>query len=122
MKRVSGNDIEYDMLVILVEHVVKANQRDYDVFLPGAPETAEAKDAILKITRGERMNTLLLHVDLQAHEQKRVFDNAEHGITKVILSTNVAETSITIPDCTMVVDTCRENRALTILPIRCILR
>ena len=94
VKRVTSNDIDYDMLAILVQHLVKTKERDDDgsilVFLPGAPEIGKAKDAILKIARGERMSILLLHGGLQAHEQKRVFDNAERGITKVILSTNVA--------------------------------
>ena len=54
---------------------------------------------------------LPLHGGLQPKEQQRVFQSAPKGMTKVILSTNVAETSITIPDCTIVIDTCKEKQS-----------
>ncbi len=103
------------MLAVLVDKLVKTKASDDDgsilVFLPGAPEIARAQETILKITRGMKMNILPLHGGLQPQQQKMVFDAASYGITKVILSTNVAETSITIPDCTIVVDTCREKQS-----------
>ena len=43
-----------------------------------------------------RWVVLPLHSSLSAEEQDRVFDVAPEGMRKVILSTNVAETSITI--------------------------
>ena len=115
VKRVDSSDIDYDMLSVLVRHLVRAKDTNDDgsilVFLPGAPEINKAKDAILKISRGERIAILPLHGGLQPREQKRVFDPSDYGTTKVILSTNVAETSITIPDCTIVIDTAREKQS-----------
>jgi len=115
VKRVDSSDIDYDMLSVLVRHLVRTKDSNDDgsilVFLPGAPEINKAKDAIFKISRGERIAILPLHGGLQPREQKRVFDPSDYGTTKVILSTNVAETSITIPDCTIVIDTAREKQS-----------
>ena len=46
-----------------------------------------------------------MHGQLSAEEQRRVFDSAKAGERKVILATNVAETSLTVPDVTDVIDT-----------------
>lgn len=42
--------------------------------------------------------------------QRAVFDPPPKGIRKIVLATNIAETGITIPDVTYVVDTCRANQ------------
>ncbi|KAL6748185.1 hypothetical protein V8C86DRAFT_1189284, partial [Haematococcus lacustris] len=52
----------------------------------------------------EGMWVLPCHSSLTREEQQRVFDNAPPGSRKVVLATNIAETSITIPDVTAVVD------------------
>lgn len=49
---------------------------------------------------------LQLHASLPSAQQKRVFDKMPPGIRKIVISTNVAETSVTIPDVTVVIDTC----------------
>ena len=50
---------------------------------------------------------LPLHSNLSPAEQKRVFIPARKNEIKVVVSTNIAEASVTIPDVTVVVDTCR---------------
>ena len=47
---------------------------------------------------------LALHSTLPAAEQRRVFDTPPRHTRKVVLSTNIAETSVTIPDVVYVVD------------------
>lgn len=115
VKRVDSTYIDYDMLATLVSHLVQSKDNDDDgsilVFLPGAPEIERATNTLLRMTKGEKMNVLPLHGGLQPQEQKKVFDSSAYGMTKVILSTNVAETSITIPDCTIVIDTTREKQS-----------
>ncbi|CAM9664605.1 unnamed protein product, partial [Hapterophycus canaliculatus] len=53
-----------------------------------------------------------LHGSLSTTEQKAIFEVPPAGVRKIVVSTNIAETSITIEDCVFVVDSCRvkENR------------
>lgn len=48
-----------------------------------------------------------LHGSLSTAEQKAIFEVPPRGIRKIVVSTNIAETSITIEDCVFVVDSCR---------------
>jgi hypothetical protein len=95
VKRV-GNDVDYDIIAILVRNLIETKDANDDgsilVFLPGAPEIAKAQETILKLTKGASMTLLPLHGGLQPKEQQRVFQKSNYGTTKVILSTNVAET------------------------------
>ena len=54
---------------------------------------------------------LPLHANLAAHEQRRVFQRVQKHERKIIVATNVAETSITIPEVCFVVDTGRVREA-----------
>lgn len=115
MKRVDENNVDYDMLGQLVKRLVQTNapgdRGSILLFLSGAPEINNALDTIRRMTRGMSLDLLPLHGGLQPKDQNRVFYPAQRGHTKVILSTNVAETSITIPDCTIVIDSCREKQS-----------
>jgi ATP-dependent RNA helicase DHX57 len=101
------------MIGILVKYLIQVKTDDGSilVFLPGAPEINQAMKAIEIITRGMKVDILPLHGGLHPRDQKKVFIAASQSRTKVILATNIAETSITIPDCTYVVDSCREKQS-----------
>lgn len=114
VKRVDEANIDYDMLGQLVKCLIREKTMEKNtsilVFLPGAPEINQAKTVISKITGGMPILLLPLHGGLQPKEQNIVFRPSPTAV-KVILSTNVAETSITIPDCTVVIDSCREKQS-----------
>eukprot|EP00327_Prymnesium_parvum_P043282 CAMPEP_0195639844 /NCGR_PEP_ID=MMETSP0815-20121206/25822_1 /TAXON_ID=97485 /ORGANISM="Prymnesium parvum, Strain Texoma1" /LENGTH=142 /DNA_ID=CAMNT_0040782453 /DNA_START=1 /DNA_END=425 /DNA_ORIENTATION=+ len=59
----------------------------------------------------ERWLLLPLYGELPAAEQRKVFERPPSGLRKVVLSTNVAETSLTIDDITVVIDTGRVKQA-----------
>jgi len=113
LKRMNENEIDYDLIALLIKSLLQTKNDDGSilVFLPGAGEIDRAERVIHQIVKGHAIAILPLHGGLQPEKQQQVFVPARRGCTKIILSTNVAETSITIPDCTIVVDTCKEKQS-----------
>lgn len=75
---------------------------DVLIFLPGAAEIRMAADALQTLAAGAHLLVLPLHGDLPASAQARAVEPSQER--KVILATNVAETSITIPGVAAVID------------------
>ncbi len=94
---------------ILTEPDGTGRQGDILVFLPGEREIREATQALTKRTL-DRVLVLPLYARLSANEQSRVFQRGDRP--RVVLATNVAETSLTIPGVRTVIDTgwARMNR------------
>ncbi len=107
------NEIDYTLISVLIKALLQKKEDDGSilVFLPRAGEIDRAERAINQITKGHVITILPLHGGLQPEKQQHVFLPARIGHTKNILSMNVAETSITIPDCTVVIDTCKEKQS-----------
>ncbi|MCB0889679.1 MAG: ATP-dependent RNA helicase HrpA, partial [Nocardioidaceae bacterium] len=77
---------------------------DILVFLPGEREIRDAADALAHRAKGPKgFDVVPLYSRLSAREQHRVFES--HGRRRVVLATNVAETSLTVPGIMAVVDT-----------------
>jgi ATP-dependent helicase HrpB len=72
------------------------------VFVPGAREIRRCLDAAAGLAREENLELLPLHGDLTPEEQDRAL--APSSRRKVILATNVAESSVTIDGVAAVVD------------------
>ena len=75
---------------------------DILVFMPGRGEINGALDALRGLRTRERVACIPLHGELEPQEQDRAF--APNSLRKVIVATNVAETSITIDGIRHVVD------------------
>jgi ATP-dependent helicase HrpB len=75
---------------------------DVLVFLPGAGEIRKAKSALETLASEAELLVLPLHGDLPIAEQARAVEPAKSR--KVVLSTNVAESSVTVEGVTVVVD------------------
>ncbi|XP_025832917.1 putative ATP-dependent RNA helicase DHX57 [Agrilus planipennis] len=78
------------------------------IFLPGIGEITALYDQ-LKVhpdfsPRYGRYVILPLHSSLTSEEQASVFRKPKNGARKIVISTNIAETSVTIDDCVFVVD------------------
>jgi ATP-dependent helicase HrpB len=82
--------------------VQEQSSGDILVFLPGAAEIRQTAGALAGVAAREGLLVLALHGDLPAAQQSQALEPAAQR--KVILATNVAETSITIPGVAAVVD------------------
>src|SRR5712664_4044764 len=84
------------------EELAREGQGDVLVFLPGEREIREAAETLRK-HHPPHTEILPLFARLSAEEQERVFK--PHGGRRIVLATNVAETSLTVPGIRYVVDT-----------------
>ena len=101
-----GRRGEQRELVDLVANAVPEAVRHTDghvlVFLPGVGEIMRCEQALTPLADREGHAIFTLFGDLPPEQQDRVL--ADVGRRKIILSTNVAETSLTIPGVTAVID------------------
>ena len=87
-----------------VDELLADTSGDMLVFLPGEREIRDTADALARKAEGPRgFDIVPLYSRLSAAEQHRVFER--HTRRRVVLSTNVAETSLTVPGITAVIDT-----------------
>lgn len=80
---------------------------DVLVFLSGEAEIRDAADALksrANAGKGRGFDVLPLYGRLSAAEQHRVFERAQGAGRRVVLATNVAETSLTVPGIRYVID------------------
>ena len=91
-----------DAIVDAVSEAHRTGPGDVLVFLPGEREIREAAEALRK-HHPPGLEILPLFARQTAQEQSRVF--APHQGRRVVLATNVAETSLTVPGIRYVIDT-----------------
>jgi ATP-dependent helicase HrpB len=94
-------DIE-DRVAKRVTEALAATSGHLLIFLPGVGEILRCQRAIAPFAEREGHALLPLFGDLPAEQQDRVLDDL--GQRKIILATNVAETSLTIEGVTAVID------------------
>ncbi|WP_455282860.1 ATP-dependent RNA helicase HrpA [Cupriavidus necator] len=92
----------YDGIVDAVDELCRAGPGDVLVFLPGEREIREAAEALRK-HHPPHTEILPLFARLSMQEQERVFKPS--NARRIVLATNVAETSLTVPGIRYVVDT-----------------
>lgn len=74
-------------------------------FMPGWKEMKALQKELDYVRSRNNLHVLLAHSKLPISEQRLIFDRVDQGNRKVILATNIAETSITIDDVKYVIDT-----------------
>ncbi|KAL0068598.1 putative ATP-dependent RNA helicase ucp12 [Marasmius tenuissimus] len=96
--------IDYQLIATLVKHIMSSDQVKGGVliFLPGVQEIRQCIEALRSIASAAEADVLPLHANLSSEEQMKVF--ARTSRWKLIATTNVAETSITIDDVIYVID------------------
>ncbi|MDB6071340.1 MAG: hrpB [Verrucomicrobiales bacterium] len=86
-----------------VERILQDNTPgDILIFMPGRGEINATLDALRSLRSRERVVCMPLHGELEPQEQDRAF--SPNALRKIIVATNVAETSITIDGIRHVVD------------------
>lgn len=91
-----------DGILHAVDELAREDVGDILVFVSGEREIREAADALRQHLPTER-EILPLYSRLSAHEQDRIFSTG--GTRRIIIATNVAETSLTVPGIRHVIDT-----------------
>ena len=99
-----GKDKERDLMTAItdaVDELCRIGSGDVLVFLPGEREIRDAAEALRK-HHPAHVEILPLFARLSAQEQERVFKSS--NARRIVLATNVAETSLTVPGIRYVVD------------------
>ena len=84
-----------------IEHALQAHPGDVLVFLPGQREIAKV-EAALSLSAETRV--LPLHGELPVEKQSEALQPDPQGRRRVVLATNVAESSVTLPGVRVVID------------------
>lgn len=80
------------------------------VFFPGLGEIRAMTERLQgnrQFRDGNRFEVIPMHSTLSSKDQRRAFLPPRKGCRKIILSTNICETSVTVPDVVCVIDTGR---------------
>jgi ATP-dependent helicase HrpA len=88
-------------IVAAVHELDREDRGDLLVFLPGEKQIREAAEALGK-ARLHATEVLPLYSRLSTRDQERIFE--KHGVRRIVLATNVAETSLTVPGMRHVID------------------
>ncbi|KAJ3498286.1 hypothetical protein NLG97_g1245 [Lecanicillium saksenae] len=103
--------IEFDLIVQLIARIATDEElQGYSnailVFLPGIAEIRTLNDMLLGDPRfAKEWLVYPLHSTIATDDQESAFLVPPPGMRKIVLATNIAETGITIPDVTCVIDT-----------------
>ncbi|XP_063820212.1 3'-5' RNA helicase YTHDC2 [Pseudophryne corroboree] len=102
--------VDLDLIMHILYKICQSNEPGAIlIFLPGYDEIVGLRDRILFddkrfADKAQRYQVFMLHSNMQTADQKKVLKTPPAGIRKIILSTNIAETSITVNDVVFVVD------------------
>lgn len=124
--------VPYGLIAATVAHIAtKSIEGSVLVFLPGLHDILKVEELLrgsrilgVDFNDSSKFHLHILHASLVG-AQAEVFNPLPPGCRKIILSTNIAETSITIPDVQYVVDTGKMkekhyNQAKRLSQLKCI--
>ncbi|MFM6927604.1 MAG: ATP-dependent helicase HrpB [Bdellovibrio sp.] len=93
----------YENLSQTVREAAGKTDKDILVFLPGVGEIERAKDGLSSWAEGRKIDLVTLHGSLNLEDQRKVLQRGPRQ--RVIFSTNIAESSVTIDGVNTVIDT-----------------
>ncbi|XP_055302653.1 probable ATP-dependent RNA helicase spindle-E [Sitodiplosis mosellana] len=108
-------DEMYKLALLLITNI-KGIDRETDtglssilIFLPGIYEIGRFRTKLMEYAQSKcdlKWRIFILHSLISTEEQQLIFEPVENNVRKIILSTNIAESSITVPDVKYVIDFC----------------
>ncbi|XP_043926451.1 ATP-dependent DNA/RNA helicase DHX36 [Protopterus annectens] len=99
--------IDLDLIVALIKHIVLHGEDGAIlVFLPGWDNISSLHDLLMAevMFKSDKFIIIPLHSLMPTVNQTQVFQRPPHGVRKIVIATNIAETSITIDDVVHVID------------------
>ncbi|MDR2314286.1 MAG: ATP-dependent RNA helicase [Spirochaetaceae bacterium] len=107
--RREGGNLAAEALLGKIQSIVErfiSEKRSGDmlIFLPGEKMIKDCMNRLAFAPWGKYLHLLPLYGRLGKEEQEKVFEAPPRGKTKVVISTNIAETSVTIDGITAVLD------------------
>jgi ATP-dependent RNA helicase DHX36 len=108
----NDEDVDFTLVLELVRYISRLSCGDGGIliFLPGWFEISylsQLLESTPPFSDRSRFLIMPLHSGIASRDQRRVMQPPPKGVRKIVLSTNIAETSLTINDIVYVVDTGR---------------
>lgn len=108
--------INHELIVKLLERICFSQDlQQYSaatlIFLPGLADIRKCHDLLTSHAQfgSNQFRVYPLHSTLTSESQASVFNIPPPGIRKIVIATNIAETGITIPDITCVIDSGKQR-------------
>ena len=105
--------IDYELilkLLINIEKFSKSRNEAVLVFLPGWGAITKLDEVLRFSTISKGLRIVKCHSSVSSVEQQAIFRPPPRGLRKIVLSTNIAETGITVPDVVYVIDTALQKQ------------
>ncbi|XP_064611599.1 ATP-dependent DNA/RNA helicase DHX36-like [Liolophura sinensis] len=99
--------IDLDLIMTLIDHIcTHKGDGAILIFVPGWDEISKLNDQLSRSPKycSDWFCIIPLHSLMPTANQRKVFDRPPQGVRKIVIATNIAETSITIDDVVYVID------------------
>ncbi|CEH15826.1 p-loop containing nucleoside triphosphate hydrolase protein [Ceraceosorus bombacis] len=112
LDRMDENVIQHELIITLLERICFEDDtlRPYSpailIFMPGIADIRKLTDLLNghRSFGSQSFRIFPLHSTISNEDQGSVFNVPPKGVRKIVIATNIAETGITIPDITCVID------------------
>ncbi|NXE95347.1 DHX36 helicase, partial [Menura novaehollandiae] len=107
LEMMDDDKVDLDLIAALIKHIVLEEEDGAIlVFLPGWDNISTLHELLMSqvMFKSDRFIIIPLHSLMPTVNQTQVFKRTPAGVRKIVIATNIAETSITIDDVVFVID------------------